>query len=160
MSILLEYGKRIALECKEKRSYQSMEINENEPIVDQFISYLTKLYSLENAKFDIVERKTEVGFSMKFHVDDRLLIKGPSRESDISLSETYQLRKRGTKTPFLSCILYLSSYDTDFTGGEFEFVDETIYPIKYHVLVFDSREVHRVNNVKYGVRHTILVKWY
>ena len=57
--------------------------------------------------------------------------------------------------------MYLSNYLLDFQGGQLEFIDGTIIkPIKGDIIIFDSREIHRVNPLKSGIRNCIVMKLY
>jgi hypothetical protein len=57
-------------------------------------------------------------------------------------------------------IIYLTSIDIDFIGGELEFVDQLIKPKKNDIVFFDSREVHRVRRFRNGTRKNILIKFF
>jgi hypothetical protein len=162
---LYQYGLSHVQEYKSSRSLVSIELNEIDPesIKRQFISFLQQRYQLypDQYRYEFVERSSETGFAMKWHMDDKIVVKRPYHpDTDISLNDTYQVCNRSTDTPVYSSILYLSTYGKDFTGGVFEFVDQVVYPKKHTILLFDSREVHRVQPVTSGIRQTILCKWY
>jgi hypothetical protein len=166
-SALYQYGMSHVQDYKSIRTILSIELNENktetEYITGQFISFVQQHCKLhpDQYRYEIVERSSEKGFSMKWHIDDKIVVKRPyNPDTDISLNETYQLCNRSMDTPVYSSILYLSTYGEDFTGGAFEFVDKVVYPKKHTILFFDSREVHRVQPLTSGIRQTILCKWY
>lgn len=160
---LYQYGMSHVQDYKSIRTILSIELNETESITGQFISFLQQHVPLhpDQYRYEIVERSSEKGFAMKWHIDDKIVVKRPyNPDTDISISNTYQLCNRSTDTPVYSSILYLSTYGEDFTGGAFEFVDQVVYPKKHTILFFDSREVHRVQPLTSGIRKTILCKWY
>ena len=62
--------------------------------------------------------------------------------------------------PTYTLMVYESSYGTDFDGGTLEFVDGTIIePKRGMYILFDSREVHRLNEIISGERNSILIKF-
>jgi predicted 2-oxoglutarate/Fe(II)-dependent dioxygenase YbiX len=52
----------------------------------------------------------------------------------------------------------LDSYNIDFTGGEFHFHDEIIYPERGTILIFHADELHKVSPLTGGKRRAIVVK--
>lgn len=63
--------------------------------------------------------------------------------------------------PIYSLVIYESNYGNDFDGGTLEFVDGTIIePKRGMYVLFDSREVNRVNEVTDGVMDIILITFY
>ena len=55
-------------------------------------------------------------------------------------------------------IIYLDTYNIDFTGGEFYFHDEIIYPERGKTLIFNENELHKVTPLTGGKRRAIVVK--
>lgn len=116
--------------------------------------------------YEKVERESTEGFSMKWHMDDRVVVKLKKEceivPEDVLIHEDYKVSKRNKdkNLPSYSAVVYLSDYNKDFTCGEFEFVDEIILPKKNKMIFFDSNEVHRVQPVKSGIRKAILYKFY
>ena len=158
---IYDYGKIFLDDVKSTRRYfEIKDINEQNIIND--ISYHTSV-DLSNYTYKIIKRETGIGFSMKWHIDDVALIKISKnelyKENDQILNQKYLLYHKD-ELPIYTAIIYLSEYQTDFAGGEFEFIDEQIKPKKNYVLFFDSREVHRVLPVKKGTRQNILIKFY
>jgi hypothetical protein len=77
-----------------------------------------------------------------------------SWHTDINLSNNYVVE------PKYSLIIFESEYNEDFTGGNFEFVNETIIPQYGKFIVFDSREVYKINDVFSGMNNYILIRFY
>jgi len=121
-----------------------------------FINLLSLHLSIDLSIFSykVVERTSESGFSMKWHVDDCIVYKTSNNDDKYMM-----LPKDKNNVPLFSAVYYLSGPD-EFTGGEFEFVDEIISPQQGFVLFFNSNEVHRVLPVKNGIRKSILIKFY
>ena len=96
---------------------------------------------LSTYEYEKVERESTQGFSMKWHMDDRVVVKIKKEcildPTDICINDQYKLSKRNKdkNVPIYSVIVYLSDYNKDFTCGEFEFVDEIIMP-KKNVMIF------------------------
>eukprot|EP00924_Labyrinthula_sp_SR-Ha-C_P014005 maker-scaffold_5-snap-gene-20.7-mRNA-1 protein AED:0.00 eAED:0.00 QI:122/1/1/1/1/1/2/161/305 len=73
--------------------------------------------------------------------------------------------QRNTEHYFYSALLYLSDYETDFTGGEFLFLDgdkkHAILPRKGRLVMFQSGDtnLHKVNEVLAGERLTLSI-WF
>lgn len=117
-------------------------------------------------EYEKVERESGEGFSMKWHMDDRVVVKLKKEckvdPEDLLINEHYKVSRRNKdkNLPSYSVIVYLTDYSKDFTCGEFEFVDEIILPKKNVMIFFDSHEVHRVQPVKSGIRKAILYKFY
>lgn len=127
--------------------------------IDMFINLLSLHLSIDLSIFSykVVERSSEIGFSMKWHVDDCIVYKTSNNDDKYILLP--KDNNVPNNVPIYSAVYYLSGPD-EFTGGEFEFVDETITPQKGFVLFFNSNEVHRVLPVKSGIRKSILIKFY
>jgi hypothetical protein len=68
--------------------------------------------------------------------------------------------KNNDKNLLYTLIFYTSSWNIDFIGGEFNFIDKTIKPIKGMILLFHSNELHKVNLLNNGKRKAIVVKFY
>jgi hypothetical protein len=110
-------------------------------------------------EMEVIERINPVGFYLNWHIDDCSIHKHKSTDGKFNnepLNEKFSLYHE-KKLPVFSMVIYLSE---DFTGGEFEFVDMVIKPKKYDVIIFDSREVHRVRRLRNGFRKNILVKFF
>jgi hypothetical protein len=136
--------------------------------LDTIFSTVKLLRNIDLSVYEYVkvERESTEGFSMKWHMDDRVLIKLKKEcevdPTDVLIHEDYKVTKRNKdkNLPSYSVIVYQSDYNKDFTCGEFEFVDEIILPKKNKMIFFDSQEVHRVQPVKSGIRKAILYKFY
>jgi predicted 2-oxoglutarate/Fe(II)-dependent dioxygenase YbiX len=128
--------------------------------IDMFINLLSLHLSIDLSIFSykVVKRTSESGFSMKWHVDDCIVYK-TSNSDDKYMLLPKDKNNVPNNVPIFSAVYYLSGPD-DFTGGEFEFVDEIISPQQGFVLFFNSNEVHRVLPVKSGIRKSILIKFY
>jgi Rps23 Pro-64 3,4-dihydroxylase Tpa1-like proline 4-hydroxylase len=102
---------------------------------------------------------------LKWHIDDVQLVSRKvvykNAERYYQLTDKHYLYTNDAAIPQWTIVLYFSDYGTDFTGGEFRFVDGTsIKPQKGMGIAFDSREVHMVTPVKTGTRHSLVVKLY
>jgi len=159
--------KRITYMCDEDTNEHNCD-NTNDCIyclklVDKAMKLVTNDINIYSYRKEICKRKSHEGFYMNWHCDDCAIFKHNKNftyqyQNNIPINDKYTLYF--TSVPIYTMIIYLNTYGTDFTGGEFNFIDEIIKPIKYQVIFFDSREIHKVNNVKSGVRETILVKFY
>lgn len=138
--------------------------NNHEKMINYVINGIKSSYNLDLTKFNNKSyiKTNEKDFYMNWHCDDCAVIKHKlnynTEKNNVKLDDKYSLYY--TTLPIYTMIVYLSDYKVDFTGGEFCFVDKIIYPQKYKVLLFDSKEIHKVNKIKSGVRKVILVKFY
>lgn len=127
--------------------------------LDSKIDDIIMMYGLEKYKKKLVERNSSKDFEMGWHQDDVAFHRN-------SKSHCNQYNKDNIKPyckdkpPIYTLILYYSSIGEDFDGGEFCFVDEKIRPKKGMGILFDSREIHRVNRVKWGERKVMVIKLY
>ena len=113
-------------------------------------------------KMEIIERSNPIGFYLNWHIDDCSIHKHKSTDGKFNndpLNEKFSLYHEKA-LPKFTMVIYLTSIADDFIGGEFEFIDAVIKPKKYDVVVFDSREVHRVRRLRSGVRRNVLVKFF
>ena len=162
-SALLEYGKQFLSECKNFRHYFVLANNDYtiENIILQLEAHTN--INLRDYKYKIVEKENTIGFNMQWHLDDIAPIKTKHNlDSDLGgivIANKYRLYHKD-QLPVYSAVIYLSEHEEDFTGGEFEFLDQQIIPKKNWILFFDSREVHRVLPIKNGIRKNILIKFY
>ena len=125
---------------------------------------------LNNYHFEIVYRYNDNNnYNMKWHIDNCIFQKHPIKNIEllhdleiISKDEKYvYCLWKYNKVPKYTVIIYLSNYLIDFHGGELEFIDGTlIKPRKGDIIIFDSREIHRVNPLKSGIRNCIVMKLY
>jgi hypothetical protein len=131
-------------------------------MVNKAIELLPKELKIKELEKKIYTKESTTGFNMKWHCDDCSIWKHKEgfqpAKNNVKLTDKYSLYH--TKLPRYSMVIYLSTYNKDFTGGEFNFVDKQIQPEKYKVIFFDSREIHKVDKIKDGIRKTILVKFY
>ena len=152
---IYDYGLSIVNKYKNCRRYINIGYVDDFSI-DMFINLLSLHLSIDLSIFSykVVKRTSESGFSMKWHVDDCIVYKTSNSDDKYML-----LPKDKNNVPIFSAVYYLSGPD-EFTGGEFEFVDEIISPQQGFVLFFNSNEVHQVLPVKNGIRKSILIKFY
>jgi len=127
--------------------------------LSQSIPEIVKQYHLDGFEMKKVERESSTDFEMGWHQDDVSF----HRNSRIHC-EKYGKKEIKPyckeQPPIYTMILYYSSIDTDFTGGEFCFVDQKIRPMSGMGILFDSREIHKVLRVRSGKRRVILLKFY
>ena len=119
-------------------------------------------FCLNDVTYYLKKRSHKDGFSMKWHVDDAIIMNVPKENPypDMPISDKKMLVYREQK-PTYTLMVYQSSYGTDFDGGTLEFVDGTIIePKRGMYILFDSREVHRLNEIISGERNSILIKFY
>lgn len=121
-------------------------------------------------EFEIVYRYNQNNnYNIKWHIDNCVFQKHPIK--NIELLHDLQIISRDekyvyciwkyNKVPKYTIIMYLSNYLLDFQGGQLEFIDGTIIkPRKGDIIIFDSREIHRVNLLKSGIRNCIVMKLY
>jgi len=129
---------------------------------------------LNKLNYIIVERfNTELDkYNLNWHIDDKILVQHKLELLDklhnIEIiyidqikSKIYGLSKRtNNKSPLYTMLIYFDTTDIDFTGGELEFVDEIIKPYRGLVILFDSKEIHKVNLLRKGLRRCLVIKFY
>jgi hypothetical protein len=119
----------------------------------------------------IVRNKTkDENYYLNWHFDDKKLIVHKKDNKNIihDLEIIYEddkhiyglYNKNNNKNLLYTLIFYASSWNIDFIGGEFNFIDKTIKPIKGMILLFHSNELHKVNLLNNGKRKAIVVKFY
>lgn len=135
---------------------------------ENIIEFITGLIGEQVQNIEIVTRTFTNNEFMKFHVDDCQIVTRtfkPLYNTDRFVQiydNTYLYINSKTGTiPRFTTIFYLSTMDEQFTGGIFEFADNTqVVPKAGTGILFDSREAHRVLPVKKGTRESIVVKIY
>ena len=137
--------------------------------LDLLTEYKEELKKLE--KEIVVRNKTKnENYYLNWHFDDKKLIVHKKNNKDIihDLEIIYEddkniyglYNKNNNKILLYTLIFYASSWNIDFIGGEFNFIDKTIKPIKGMILLFHSNELHKVNLLNNGKRKAIVVKFY
>jgi hypothetical protein len=164
---IYNYGLELIKEYKleEKRHIYIVDTNDckiEHEIINKAINYIKDKVNLNNYDMKIVEKKYEKGDSMKWHRDDCAIFRHKNnyeaKNNNIKINDKFTLYY--TKLPIYSMIIYLSTYNIDFTGGKFQFVNTEIIPEKNKVILFDSREIHKVSDITSGSRHCILIKFF
>ena len=163
MNSLHKYGLENLLNLKYKRKIGF--IDNDKSLIKNIETILIKENIDDKLNFIIIEKNNSTDFSMKWHLDDaQIILHKNNYDKSLFKEQIFISRKKAinypSKKPILSLIIYLSEYGDDFTGGTFEFVDEIIFPKRNMYLLFDSKEVHRVNMIKSGIRKNILIKFY
>jgi hypothetical protein len=129
--------------------------------------------SINIKEIKVVEREVSNNFELGWHIDDCSLIKHSKKfQEDMEnnsreyknivgfIGEKYAIYAKN-ELPKYSVVVYRSTINKDFEGGVFEFADGTrVEPREGMYVVFDSREVHRVQRVMRGNRRNIVVKFY
>lgn len=101
-------------------------------------------------RIEMVERETEKGFNVRFHRDHYNIFRNKTGKIWNVIQDP---------VPFVTAVLYHSTYGRDFTGGEFEFWNgEKIYPKNFMLSIIDSNDVHKVNIQRSGIRKVSIVK--
>ena len=155
MDKVMEYGINLLRDNPEIRlSRRLFDFN-----VDSKIEEIISGLGLDKYKMKIVERKSEKDFQMNWHIDDMCIFRN-SKSHCNKYNKQQIIPYCKESPPIYTVILYYSTIDVDFIGGEFCFVDEKIKPVRGLGILFDSREVHRVNRVRDGLRESIVVKLY
>lgn len=119
---------------------------------------------------EIVHRyhKGEDGYNLGWHFDNKKLIIQNIKNKDkihnleiigIVDNKIYALYTKLEK-PAYTMIIYFDTYEKDFKGGELELIEYIYFPKKGDLFIFDSRELHKVNYLKSGIRRCILIKIY
>jgi hypothetical protein len=124
----------------------------------------------QNYDFEIVYRFNDNNnYNLKWHIDNCIF----QRHSVKTIELLHDLEIIARDNKYLYCIwkykkipkytmiIYISNYLIDFKGGELEFIDGLlIKPKKGDIIIFDSREIHRVHPLKSGIRNCIVIKFY
>jgi hypothetical protein len=152
------------IEITKNRLYFNLGNVSQEKIIENAMEQVqSKLkIDLNNFRPEVIQRDNKEGYYLNWHIDDCAIYKHDTTENktnNIPLNDKYSLYHK-SDLPKFTMIIYLTSIDEDFKGGEFEFVDLLIRPKKYDVVFFDSREVHRVRRFREGERKNIFVKFY
>lgn len=164
MDCLKEYGKKILSDLVIERTIDILPESVDIKCIEQTIEYISKIVNIDFSLYNMYfcEKENITGFKMKWHVDDAQLIKhktGKAFPDQIIVSDKKVLNYNNKK-PKYTCIIYLSEYMKDFSGGTIEFVNQIIEPKNRMFIFFDSKEVHRVNIIKNGIRKNYLIKFY
>jgi hypothetical protein len=175
---LFDYGSKTVREYKSKRILTNLshlnlsieDLNDSIKFIKSLISAIKNKYNLDLSNYLVVavRKENSKDSSMKWHIDDCCLFRHTKThnltelKNNIIIDSNFALYKyyKDKPLPIYSLVIYLSTYQKDFTGGEFCFVDQIIKPIIGDIVLFDSREVHKVNTVLSGNRTSILLKFY
>ena len=125
---------------------------------------------LSNNIIEVVHRyhKGEDKYNLGWHFDNKkLIIQNLKNKNKLHNLEVINITDQKIfalyikdRIPKYTVILYFYTYDKDFKGGELEFIEYIYLPKKGDLLLFDSRELHRVNYLKNGNRRCIVIKFY
>ena len=150
--------------------FRKLQISEEQDIFNIISIYKSEILEDDNDKYyEIVYRDNcNDNYNLNWHLDDRILQKHSSGTSNglqiINTKNGYEFglwnRRTDKKVLKRTIIIYLSSMNKDFTGGEFEFLDKTIQPDIGLMISFNSNDLHRVRELKSGHRKAIVVKIY
>ena len=166
MSHLEKYGLELLKNNPNIRKSRKFGIIDNyQEFSKSIIPELNLDIDLEKHNIVITKKINQKGFFMKWHIDDAQLIKHKPNQivddKQIFIYNKHYLSYNGKNPPEYTCLIYDSVYNKDFTGGILEFADKTIVkPDKGMYVFFDSREVHKVNPIKSGIRINYLIKFY
>ena len=156
-TILLNHGLNILPLVKDKRKVLYYE--NPEEILDNI-----NILDIPYRQYEIVKRFHENDdYNLNWHIDNRQLQKHKIEQNTRELEIIYKNDKyqyglwTHKKIPIYTAIIYLTS---DFEGGEFCFVDEIIKPKRGNVIIFDAREVHKVNKLISGIRNCYVIKFF
>ena len=156
-NILIQYGQEIAKKYKNERRFLKLEDLTN--LKDIILSF-----EIPHTHYEIVERfHTNDNYNLKWHIDNQQLQKHKIDKLTHDLEIIYENEKykyglwTQGNSPTYTAVIYLTS---DFEGGELCFVDFSVKPQKGDVIIFNSKEVHKVNPLKSGTRNCYVVKFY
>jgi hypothetical protein len=114
--------------------------------------------------YEIIKRfHTNDDYNLNWHIDNRQLQKHKINNNTNNLEIIHKNDKykyglwTHKKIPKYTAVIYLT---TDFEGGEFCFIDKIIKPKRGDVIIFDSKEVHKVNKLKSGIRNCYVIKFF
>jgi hypothetical protein len=119
-------------------------------------------FCINDTTYYLKTRTHTTGFSMNWHIDDANIMNIPKDNmySELAISDKKMLVYQEHK-PLYTLMLYENNHGEDFTGGTLEFIDGTIIePKKGKYVLFDSREVRRLNEIGSGERKSILINFY
>ena len=106
--------------------------------------------NLVDYTYELVERKTEKGFNMKFHRDNYMLRKYEDGFKFLLFDNC--------DAPIYSLIWYKNE---EFKGGSLQFINNIIIkPKKFLFVFFDSNHLHKVNEQLSGTRIVDIYKFY
>lgn len=156
-NILVNYGKTLLPTVIDKRKF--LYFDNPDEIIDN-----VDILGISYSKYDLVKRfHISDDYNLNWHIDNRQLIKHKIENNTDNLEIIYSNDKfkyglwTQTNSPKYTAVIYLTS---DFEGGEFCFVDKIIKPKRGDVIIFDSKEVHKVNKLKYGERNCYVIKFF
>jgi len=155
MDKVFEYGKKLLDENPNIVKNRILFTFDLESNLDNIFS----IYGLENYEKKIIDRNSESGFEMGWHQDDIAFHRNSKKHCEKYDKNEIKPHCK-SEPPKFTMILYYSTYGEDFDGGEFCFIDFKIKPKKGMGILFDSREIHKVNRVKNGKRISKIVKFY
>lgn len=127
--------------------------------VDSKIEEIISSQELDGYLLKVIERNSDTGFEMGWHQDDVAFYRNSKRHCEEHKKDDIKPFCK-EKKPIYTMILYYSTQNIDFTGGEFCFIDLRIKPEKGLGILFDSREIHRVLRVRSGERKSKILKFY
>ena len=132
-----------------KIKYEDFSIDVIKKIVDDanLFCYDDHTYALHNIKHSENEMT-------EWNVENAIL-----QENVLSKEITYLYNSY--PRPAYILIIYTSTIGEDFDGGEHVFLDDTVItPIQYSYVMYDAKEVYKINPVKNGVRNSIKLVFY
>lgn len=166
MALLEKYGKELIENNPEilKTRKKGIISNYNGFTIDVLKEILEEvnIINMSDYTYYIKHKEHTAGFEMKWHIDDAIILKIPDEnEHDIALTSTKKISYPDpVNKPMYTLIIYENTQDIDFTGGSLCFVNEVINPMKGYYIFFDSSEPHKLEKIKSGIRHSILIKFY
>lgn len=165
--------KRIICNMKTYYPEEYLDTLDHKQLINKLENILDINFKFGSQQYNTVWKYKEnhENFQMKWHCDDCFIHKHKklhysdvteefSKKNIILDKECKYTLTHSSTLPIYTALIYLSDYNKDYTGGELEFVDMKVKPNRYDVIVFDSREIHRVNIQKSGIRKNLIVKYY
>lgn len=152
------YFEEIGEKRKIKAERKYFKFNPEIPLSKEYLSLLTKK-DLTDYEMISIPKENHQGFQMGWHVDDCSTHKNSKKHQEKYNFPKYTLYSINPP-PVYTAVLYYSTFNQDFRGGEFCFIDEEIKPQKYQGIFFNSQEVHQVKLITQGTRKCVLLKFY
>jgi len=165
--------KRIFLNLLDYYENTYLENLSYEEIINKLEELISNKININNYTKEWKFKENSKGFSMKWHCDDCFIRKNKKNYlENMILDDDYYIRNEKLddigqytlthteKLPEYTVLIYFSDYNKDYKGAELHFVNKIITPNKYDVIIFDSREIHKVNIQTNGIRKNLIIKYY
>jgi len=153
---------------KEYLEYYIQDIFEDLGLPIEINNYcLLNLFDVVPRYSTVIQNNKEKKYNLDWHFDNRTVVTNPIQKIDkLKNLETIGVFKNKVyslwdykRRPKYTMIMYFNTYNSDFKGGEFKFIDDVIKPSYGDILFFNSNELHKVEPV-IGKRNALVLKFY